>query len=351
MRKLKTALNKGTIIHMRTNNNSISEIWKVLESERTIGLVKRLYSNDMEFHVFGTFQYPEKYYGVAFNFSKKLQLDVSPFNNLRELKVMLVADTTFPDSHLLIIQLLSSDNKDVFASLCENLIRSVLKLSGEQKIVKTVLNQLEKWRNLFDKNHYAGLTATEQQGLFGELHFLQKALSELHVSPSRLLRTWVGVDRELRDYQGNNWALEIKTTSANNPQKVIINGERQLDETFFDDLFLFHLSVEVSNCNGVTLCQKVVEIRETLACDLSALNIFNAKLFEAGYLDKHEPLYMEQCYQIRHENYYKIRDDFPRIKESELRTGISEVRYSIVLAMCDQYLISQNQVFKTIIEL
>lgn len=334
-----------------TNSNHIAEIWETLEEEKSVGLVKRLYSSDVPFHIYGTFQYPERYYGVAFTFSNDIRIDVSSFINLRELKVMLMNDTTFVNSRLLIIELLHPNSRDIFASLCENLIQSVICLNTEQKIIRTVINQLEKWKTLFEKNNSTGLTPAEQQGLYGELHFLQKILSKLDTNPCDALRTWVGVDKAMRDFQGSNWAVEVKTTSTNNPQKVTINGERQLDETLLENLFLYHSSVEVSNGNGQTLCQKIDVIREILEIDIPALSLFNTKLFEAGYLDKHEPFYQDRFYQIRNENYYKIENDFPRIKENELRGGVSDVKYAIILAMCDECLISENQIFNTLKEL
>lgn len=334
-----------------TNSNHIAGIWEALEEEKSIGLVKRLYSNDVPFHIYGTFQYPERYYGVAFTFSSDIRIDVSSFTNLRELKVILMNDTTFVNSRLLIIELLHPNSRDIFASLCENLIQSVVCLNTEQKIIRAVVNQLEKWKTLFDKNNSTGLTPTEQQGLYGELHFLQKILSKPDTNPCDALRTWVGVDKTMRDFQGSNWAVEVKTTSTNNPQKVTINGERQLDETLLENLFLYHSSVEVSNGNGQTLCQKIAAIREILENDTPALSLFNAKLFETGYLDKHELFYKDRFYQNRNENFYKIENDFPRIKENELRGGVSDVKYSIILAMCDEYLITENQIFNTLKEL
>lgn len=333
-----------------TNNNHIAEIWEILEEEKSVGLVKRLYSSDVPFHIYGTFQYPERYYGIAFTFSNDIRIDVSSFANLRDLKVMLINDSTFVNSRLLVIQLLHPHSRDIFASLCESLIQSVIKLNSEKKVSSTIINQLEKWKTLFEKSTSTGLTPAEQQGLFGELHFLQKFFAKPDIAPLDALHTWVGVDKALRDFQGGNWAVEVKTTSTNNPQKVMINGERQLDDTLLENLFLYHFSVEVSNGNGQTLCQKIATIRELLESDTPALSLFNAKLFEAGYLDKHEVLYQDRFYQVRNENYYKIENEFPRIKENELRGGVSDVKYSIILAMCDEYLTSENQVFNTIKE-
>ena len=331
-----------------TNNNHILELWKLLEEEKTVGLVKRLYSSDVPFHIYGTFQYPERYYGIAFTFSNDIRMDISSFDNLRELKVMLLTDTTFINTRLLIIQLVHPNSRDIFATLCENLIQSVFKLNSEQKISRTIINQLEKWKTLFEKNNSTGLTPAEQQGFYGELHFLQKFLAKSDANPCDVLHTWVGVDKAMRDFQGNRWAVEVKTTSTNNPQKVIVNGERQLDETMLENLYLSHFSVEISNGNGQTLCRKIASIRELFENDAPALSLFNAKLFEAGYLDKHEPFYQDRFYQVRNENFYKIENDFPRIKENELRGGVSDVKYSIILAMCDECLVSENQLFNAI---
>ncbi len=319
-----------------------------IRRRKNIGLVKRLYSSNVPFYIYGTFQYPERYYGIAFTFSNDIRIDISSFDNLRELKVILLTDTTFLNSHLMIIQLLHPNSRDIFATLCENLIQSIIKLNTEQKICRTVVNQLEKWKILFEKNNSTGLTSAEQQGLYGELHFLQKFLAKNCTPPCDVLHTWVGVDKAMRDFQGSTWAVEVKTTSTNNPQKVTINGERQLDETLLENLFLYHFSVEVSNGNGQTLCQKIAAIRKKLENDTPALSLFNTKLFEAGYLDKHESFYQDRFYQVRNENFYKIENDFPRIKENELRRGVSDVKYSIILAMYDEYLVSENQLFNTV---
>jgi hypothetical protein len=147
-------------------------------------------------------------------FSNDIRIDISSFDNLRELKVMLLADTTFVNSRLLIIQLLHPNSRDIFATLCENLIQSVIKLNTEQKISRTVVNQLEKWKTLFEKNNSIMLTPAEQQGLYAEQHFLQKFFAKPDTNSCDVLHTWVGVDKAMRDFQGSTWAVEVKTTST-----------------------------------------------------------------------------------------------------------------------------------------
>lgn len=332
---------------MTPKDNYIAKLWQRMEDEKYVGFVKRLYSSEIPFRVYATFRYPGDYYGIAFSFDNSIKIDVSEFENLRELKLTLVDDTSFQNSKMLIIELLSTGNRDIFSVLCDNLIQSILPLSTEKEVIKAVINRLFKWKELFDKRFSDGLSLTEQQGLYGELCFLQKFLSHSK-DTARVITTWVGVEAATRDFQGSTWAVEVKTNSTNNYQKVIINGERQLDETLLENLFLFHCSLEVSNENGETLNQKIANIRQHLNNDMYALTIFNEKLFEAGYFDEHATKYENRHYQIRKENFYYVRDNFPRIKENELRGGVIDITYSIILAQCNEYLMTEKQLFNII---
>ena len=322
-----------------TTKFHILELWNELERSAEVGLFKRLYSSEKPFHIYGIYEYPQHYYGIAFEVNHNVRSNIGRFENLRNLKITLTSD------NLLIVLLLDKDKKDIFAALCENLIDSVIDISAESKRIKTVLYQLERWKTMFERSNLEGLSEAEQQGLFGELCFLQKCLSKPDAVFGEVLRTWVGVDAALQDFIGDSWAVEVKTTSANNPQKVIINGERQLDETLVGKLYLFHCIVDISSVEGVTLPQKVDAIREMLSGDLAALTRFNAKLFEAGYFDQNSSNYNTRFYNVRKENIYRIDGNSPRIKESELREGVSSVRYSIMLDNCYEFLIPENQLF------
>ena len=326
--------------------NRILEIWSSIEQSNEAGLLKRLYSSDSELHVYAIFQNPENHCGIALSYSKDISVDISPFSNLRDLQVSIQTDSSFSQNNLLIIKLLYDQSRDVFAVMCENMVQSVLSLHSERDVVRAIINQLEKWQMLFEKLKGEGLTPAEQLGLYGELHFIQKYLARQDAV--YVLNSWVGTDREIRDFQYSNWALEVKTTSDNNHQKVGVSSERQLDETLLDNLFLFHLSVETSKMNGESLNAKVNAVREILQDNVSALNIFNNKLIDAGYFERHTHLYEERCYQTRDENYYKIDGDFPRIKENEIRSGVGDIKYSIILSQCNEYLVAENVVFSTI---
>ncbi len=327
-------------------NSDLLDLWSSIEQSNEIGLLKRLYTNNTELYIYAVFQNPERHCGIALSFDKNIRIDVSSFSNLRDIQVVLSHDNSFLNNNLLVIKLLQYQSHDIFAVMCENMIQSVLSLRSEKQVVKTIINQLEKWQALFEKLKGEGLTPPEQQGLYGELHFLQKFIARQDAIAA--LNTWVGTVREVRDFQYNDWAVEVKITSGNNHQKVSISSERQLDETLLENLFLFHLSVEAAKKNGESLNAKVNSIRETLRDNVFALNVFNNKLLEVGYFEKHTHLYEEKCYQIRDENYYKIDGDFPRIKEKEIRNGVGDVKYSIILSQCNEHLVTENTVFDKI---
>ena len=329
-------------------HNNISSLWEIMCQEKSVGLVKRLLPSSSPLKVFATYKYPENICGIAFSCDRKLKLSIDSFYNLKELSVQLFLDASYQPNRLLTIQLFTDPNKDIFAYLCGNLIETIEKCETEAKAIKLVLNRLEKWKTMFSKGASDGLSITEQQGLYGELMYLHKLVLRGIFSYIDTLKIWVGADKAMRDFQGKDWAVEAKTISINNADQITINGERQLDETLLDKLYLYHLSVEASRMNGQTLNDKVDELRSLFSDDKAALNIFNAKLMEAGYFDHHRELYRERCYKIRKESIYVIDDSFPRIKESELRDGVSNTVYSINVSTCAEYMVSENTHFNSI---
>lgn len=321
-------------------NNKVFNIWTQFEQNRQKGMVKRLYTSDSAINVYCIYQHPEEHYGIALSFPKSIKFNGNPFSNLSELNVSLYEDTSFKNSWLLCATITDRDKKSEFSYMCENIIQTVLKESNIKSAVATFANTLIKWKNLFDKVRTGGLSREEQQGLYGELCMLHKFIENTDDLYSSV-NYYIGTDKALRDFQGRNWAVEVKTTATNNPQLLKINGERQLDDTIIEQLFLFHCSVESSKMSGETLPDKVRSIRSLLSSDLAALSLFNSKMFEAGYLDAQEIKYLEQHYKIRKECFYSVKGNFPRIRENELRPGVGNVQYGITISDCEPYIVSE----------
>jgi hypothetical protein len=220
-------------------------------------------------------------------------------------------------------------------------------VNTEAQLIKELFNRFEKWKSLFDTAASQGLITEEQQGLFGELYFLRKFIQNNN-QYQLVLKTWIGTAGEVRDFQMNNWALEVKTTHGNNHQKVQISSERQLDNTHLDKLFLYHLSLEKVQESGETLNQIISSINKILEVDSIALNRFKSKLYEAGYFDHHFALYEPVGYFIRQDSFYLVENDFPRIQENEIRNGVGDVKYSIIISQCENYKQSEETVFNNL---
>jgi len=327
----------------------INQIWDELANDTSFnrGLLLRRYSSSVLPDVFVALQQPETLLCIASSVSNNIEINTKHFDNLQEIQIDLFPDSNNKDKNTLLFKLINKQHKDIFSVLCEDLIASIQDETNENKLVKTLLNRFEKWKLLFTKIISQGLLPDEQRGLFGELYFLRKFLIQ---SKNNLLalNAWVGPEREIRDFQLNDWALEVKTTHGNNHQKVQISSERQLDITHLDKLFLYHISLEKIQEGGESLNQIIASLIGFIEPDSIALNRFKSKLYEAGYFEKHASLYDSLGYFIRQDNFYKVHNDFPRIQENEIRSGVGDVKYSIIISQCEMYKQSEDFVFENI---
>jgi hypothetical protein len=280
---------------------------------------------------------------VPFNVGKEFNFKYE-FRGLKFEKIYDPDDSKFL---LLNLVLVEKQFKEVFDTLVADIVIGLLNENDIRVILKNYSNRLIKWQSLFERFSQVGLTPEEQRGLFGELFFLRIFLHNKSNSQN-VLNTWVGTSKEIRDFQYNNWALEVKTTIGNNHQKVHISSERQLDTTHLENLYLYHLSLEKVQESGESLPQLVSSIKVFLQSDAISLNIFSAKLYEVGYFEQQQDLYSDKGYHIRQDNFYKVEGEFPRLQENELRNGVGDVKYSVIISQCEQYIQSEIQVLKTL---
>ncbi len=327
----------------------IKEIWEQLANDKSLtkGLLFRRYSGSVLPDVYVALQHPEKLLCVYVAISETTEVNISNFSNLQEIQVDLYASPNEKGKNILIFKLLNFEHKDIFAVLCEDLITSIASETNEKKLIREILNRFEKWKSLFNKIGLQGLIPEEQRGLFGELYFLRKFLQSGNDFLS-IINTWIGTEKQVRDFQSNSWAVEVKTTHGNNHQKVHISSERQLDKSNLERLFLYHLSLEQQQNSGETLNDIVDSVAEILKTETIALNKFKSKLYEIGYFDLQRNFYETVGYHIRQDIFYKVENDFPRIEENDIRAGVGDVKYSIILSQCTLYVINETTVFSTI---
>lgn len=282
-------------------------------------------------------------YGIAFDVSNDILQQ--KFQTYRFLQIEVYPER---DHSLLAIFLNDDDFKPEFAVLSSHLICAVSESRTDISRIHKVVNELKRWENLFSRLKDDGMPIPRQRGLLGELYLLNELLQGLSMSKEKVIGFWDGPDAAAQDFQGNNWAIEVKASAKSRPRCVHINGERQLDNSLFDYLFLYYSLVDASGNNGITLPELVKRIREILAGNIQAEQDFNTKLLMYGYRDEDSDKYSTH-YVIREKVFYLVDDDFPKLIESSLVNGISNIEYNLDLDVCDSWLTPLNKVL-TVIE-
>ncbi len=225
---------------------------------------------------------------------------------------------------------------------------SISSVNNETQLVQELLNRFEKWKSLFDRAATQGLSVEEQRGLFGEVYFLRKFLANNN-SSLEVVNSWVGPEKQIRDFQFGSWSVEVKTTHGNNHQKILVSSERQLDTSNVESLFLNHISLDSRQMSGETLNQIIESVLVLLEHDFTSLSRFKNKLLTAGYFDQQKNYYEHTGYFIRQDVTYLVENSFPRIEEVDIRDGVGDVKYSIIISNSSDFIRTDEQVFKTLI--
>jgi hypothetical protein len=321
----------------------IENIWLSLEGDATShsALLYKRYSAEVLPDVFIALRSPEKLRCIAFKLNASFPFDANQWNKLKDIKIETLPDEKDKTKKFLLILLLNKQHKDIFSTLCEDLIFGVSEVTTEVSLVEKLLERLAKWQSLFEKVGKQGLSDEAQRGLYGEIHFLRFFLNNT-LDKNYCLKSWLGPERSIQDFQYSNWAVEVKTTHGNNHQKIHITSERQLDDSIIEKIFLYHLSLDIRVGNGESINSIIDDVSELLNSNTMASNLFKLKLLEAGYYDIHRPIYEDQGYAIRQENLYRVSGNFPRIIENKIPIGVGDVRYSIVLSESEEWRINQE---------
>ena len=157
------------------------------------------------------------------------------------------------------------------------------------------------------------------------------------------LLAWAGPGGAHQDFLLKSCAVEVKTTGTKEPQQLIIQSERQLDDTGLAALFLFHLSVNAREGTGESLIIMVDSLRQVLKANTAALELYEDRLLEVGFLQSQSSQYEKIGYNVRKANLFRVRDAFPRIVEADLKPGVGSVQYSIAAAECRHFTVTEDE--------
>ena len=333
---------------MTMMNTKIDNIWEELENDSSCyNLLYKRYSAKVIPNVYIALKAPEKFRCIAANISSSFIIDYDKLNQFKDIKIETMKDEKNPDKQFFLILLLNSQLKDIFSTLCRDLVCKISQINDEKILVDKLYDRLFEWQLLFEKLGTQGLSENSQRGLYGELYFLRKHLSK-NSDYQMCLNSWMGPEKAIQDFQYSDWAVEVKTTHGKNHQKIQINSERQLDDSIIPKIYLYHLSLDSRKDYGETLNSIIKDIIDILSTDSIATHTFKVKLINAGYFERHSNIYNDAGYQIRNENIYSVTGSFPRITEKQIPGGVGDVKYSIILSESEEWKIDESDLFRNI---
>lgn len=255
------------------------------------------------------------------------------FKNFK-FKGLFVEIFEFEETNELNIYLLDNQLKDIFSLFIENIVEEISKCVTENEALVETSNVVLKWKKLFDKINFQGLTIERQKGLIGEL-LLFNSLLEEDYSVENLLESWTGPDFEDKDFLFGSKGIEVKFTSSKTP-KIKITSERQLDTMNLTQLYLVLFVAELVKDRGFTLNTIVAQIRRKIEKNHNALKFFNERLLLVGYREEDVENYNKQ-YGLKKKYHYLVGKEFPKIVSSDLPLGVFNTSYYIEMSAIESY--------------
>lgn len=232
--------------------------------------------------------------------------------------------------------------REIFAIFCADILEHWLPHTAAADALKSLTARLARWRKFFQRGPQAGLSREDYVGLYGELYHIEAGLAA-GLAPAPLVSGWQGPTGTNQDFLFGPTAVEVKTTTGNEIDKVRITNIRQLDSTGLEALFLAHHAFDLRQGTGRTLPQLIDALRSTLAAtSAEALSTLNDRLLDAGFLDGTPNEFDSWGFTPRHSDVYTVADGFPRLLESGLPPGVCEVSYTLNLSVAAQFKVASS---------
>lgn len=246
----------------------------------------------------------------------------------------------------LYIYLLDNDLKDIFSFFIQNILEEIEKSVTESEAIKTTLNVVSKWKKLFDKINFNGLSLEQQKGLIGELFFLNTLLDD-EKTIANALNSWTGAEQDFqaKDFTLGSVGVEVKFTASKQP-RIKVSNERQLDAENLSELFLILYSTEAVKDNGVSLNSIVEQTRQKITTE-EERSVFNAKLQLNGYFDDDKEHY-GRMYSLKRTFVFTVTSAFPKIVKGQLPLGIYNTSYSIEISAVENFIVEPETIFNKI---
>jgi hypothetical protein len=247
----------------------------------------------------------------------------------------------------LVVLLKDGEQRELFASLCEDVVRAGESASDNQDALSRAVRRLVRWHHLLRGGSGNLLSLDEQRGLLGELDFLSR-LSRL-IGPRAAIESWRGPSGASKDFELGEMLIEVKARRGAARPSVQISSEDQLSDVPGARIFLVVSTVDaVIKPDGLTLTDHVRAAERIFAeADTESFLLWDEAIQASGF--DYDDDYSERRWRIGSPIDHEVRGDFPRIV-TPLLPGVSSVRYSVSLDSCAGYRLDDEKLDRIVME-
>lgn len=235
------------------------------------------------------------------------------------------------DSEQITMRLLDPNEKEIFTTLCWNLIERTRTAQSAMMAQEVLVAHLFRWQRFLRKCPRGILSQEEIRGLFCELCFLEYYM--INRFGAQAVDSWHGPAGHPQDFAVGTALFEIKSHLAGSAPVLMISSANQLWHES-GELFLVAYTIGESPKflqGTMSLLTKVDRVRQLVSTS-QYLDSFEDKLLELGYTDL--PEYDRVHFTVSQPDFFLIEHNFPRITPEAIPAGISRVHYAIDMAAC-----------------
>ena len=337
---------------MKMKKIDYSEIWRDINEEsrnNPDSLIARKIPSESKEPVFIATDYYNNIRCLYIDLTSGIYIDQGKLPLFRGLDIVEVK-SSIGDSHnhrFLKISQIIPETDNIFELFVSDICDDIVRLTSFLYLEPTLSKSLNEWKVFFEKYSIEILPISVQEGLFGELSFLEDFILKKYPAYESMLY-WTGAKRTNHDFQLNNTAIEVKTSVRKQHIKIHISSEKQLDKIGLNKLFLVLYCLTIhDNASEKSLTAKIESVRKLLSDDPVALSIFDAQLIRLGYNKNNAHMY-KSGFSVAKLKIYNVTDGFPAITTSLLPDGVGELKYTIMVSACGNFEINESEINKYI---
>ena len=281
------------------------------------------------------------YFGIDSNKNKKIyiEFDIAAIQNynLPEILGMKITKIKAPyiDANKRYIAIENdSDSEEVFLAFTATLVDKIFDSKSNSKTIESFEATIKYYKDFFS-NPNKSLSDSEEQGLCGELLYLKTLIEN---SGQENVLYWLGPNKNKRDFVFEKNAVEVKSTLNQTETSITISNENQLDNKNLDELLLVVYIMEKNPNGSINVINCANEVLSLLT-DVQYNKIFISKLLQMNVnINDYKNRNSYTCQQIKK---YKITDDFPCLRKSNIPSVIFNVKYKLNLNSLGSFLVDE----------